>query len=92
MWQLYARIAHAPQPRHPPPPGPLLDNDRRKIELANAFFLACPARHIYYGDEIGMGENIHLFDRNGVRTPMQWTAQPGAVFRKPPVSLLGARA
>jgi maltose alpha-D-glucosyltransferase / alpha-amylase len=52
---------------------PLLDNDRRKIELANALLFSLPgAPIIYYGDEIGMGDNLKLFDRNGVRTPMQW--------------------
>jgi maltose alpha-D-glucosyltransferase/alpha-amylase len=52
---------------------PLLDNDHRKILLANAIIYALPgAPIIYYGDEIGMGDNIWLFDRNGVRTPMQW--------------------
>ena len=60
---------------------PLLDNDRRKIEAANAILFSLPgAPIIYYGDEIGMGDNIWLFDRNGVRTPMQWTADPGAGF------------
>ena len=52
---------------------PLLDNDRGKIELANSLLFTFPgAPIIYYGDEIGMGDNINLFDRNGVRTPMQW--------------------
>ncbi len=52
---------------------PLLDNDRRKIELANSLLFTLPgAPIIYYGDEIGMGDNLNLFDRNGVRTPMQW--------------------
>ena len=60
---------------------PLLDNDRRKIEAANAILFSLPgAPIIYYGDEIGMGDNIQLPDRNGVRTPMQWTAEPGAGF------------
>jgi maltose alpha-D-glucosyltransferase/alpha-amylase len=60
---------------------PLLDNDRRKIELANSILFTLPgAPIVYYGDEIGMGDNIALFDRNGVRTPMQWTADPGAGF------------
>ncbi|RMF00523.1 MAG: maltose alpha-D-glucosyltransferase [Chloroflexi bacterium] len=60
---------------------PLLDNDRRKIELANSILFTLPgAPIIYYGDEIGMGDNISLFDRNGVRTPMQWNAEPGAGF------------
>jgi maltose alpha-D-glucosyltransferase/alpha-amylase len=51
---------------------PLLDNDRRKIELANSLLFTLPGSPIiYYGDEIGMGDNIDLSDRNGVRTPMQ---------------------
>ncbi|HEV2729527.1 MAG TPA: maltose alpha-D-glucosyltransferase [Terriglobales bacterium] len=53
---------------------PLLDNDRRRIELMNGMLLSLPGTPIiYYGDEIGMGDNIHLGDRNGVRTPMQWS-------------------
>ena len=53
---------------------PLLDNDRRRIELMNGMLLSLPGTPIlYYGDEIGMGDNIDLGDRNGVRTPMQWT-------------------
>src|SRR2546421_6286208 len=53
---------------------PLMDNDRRKIELMNALLMSFPGTPIiYYGDEIGMGDNIYLGDRNGVRTPMQWT-------------------
>jgi maltose alpha-D-glucosyltransferase / alpha-amylase len=53
---------------------PLLDNDRRKIELLNALLMSLPGTPvIYYGDEIGMGDNIYLGDRNGVRTPMQWS-------------------
>ncbi len=60
---------------------PLLDNNRRKIEAANAILFSLPgAPIIYYGDEIGMGDNIDLFDRNGVRTPMQWTGEKGAGF------------
>ncbi len=60
---------------------PLLDNDRRKIELVNAILFTLPgAPIIYYGDEIGMGDNIWLFDRNGVRTPMQWTGNPDGGF------------
>jgi len=52
---------------------PLLDNDRRRIELLNALLFSLPGSPIiYYGDEIGMGDNIKLYDRNGVRTPMQW--------------------
>ena len=79
MWELYApdermRLNLGIRRRL----APLLDNDRRKIELANAILFSLPgAPIIYYGDEIGMGDNIWLFDRNGVRTPMQWTADPG---------------
>ena len=54
---------------------PLLDNGRRQIELMNALLLSMPGTPIiYYGDEIGMGDNVYLGDRNGVRTPMQWNA------------------
>jgi maltose alpha-D-glucosyltransferase / alpha-amylase len=60
---------------------PLLDNDQRKIILANALLYALPgAPIIYYGDEIGMGDNIWLPDRNGVRTPMQWNDRTNAGF------------
>ncbi|MCL5989152.1 MAG: maltose alpha-D-glucosyltransferase, partial [Candidatus Thermoplasmatota archaeon] len=53
---------------------PLLDNDRSTIELVNALIFSLPGTPIiYYGDEIGMGDNIYLGDRNGVRTPMQWS-------------------
>jgi maltose alpha-D-glucosyltransferase/alpha-amylase len=52
---------------------PLLDNDRRKVELMNGMLMSLPGTPIiYYGDEIGMGDNVNLGDRNGVRTPMQW--------------------
>jgi maltose alpha-D-glucosyltransferase/alpha-amylase len=52
---------------------PLLDNDRRRIELMNGMLMSMPGTPIiYYGDEIGMGDNVNLGDRNGVRTPMQW--------------------
>jgi len=52
---------------------PLLDNDRRRIELMNCMLMSLPGTPIiYYGDEIGMGDNVNLGDRNGVRTPMQW--------------------
>jgi maltose alpha-D-glucosyltransferase/alpha-amylase len=60
---------------------PLLDNDRRKIELANSLLFTLPGSPIiYYGDEIGMGDNIGLPDRNGVRTPMQWDSTSNAGF------------
>jgi maltose alpha-D-glucosyltransferase / alpha-amylase len=61
---------------------PLLDNDERQIRLMHALLLALPGSPVlYYGDEIGMGDNIWLPDREGVRTPMQWTReQPGAGF------------
>ena len=82
MWRAYA-----PDPRMRLNLGirrrlaPLLDNDRRKIEAANAILFSLRgAPIIYYGDEIGMGDNIHLPDRNGVRTPMQWSAKLGAGF------------
>ena len=60
---------------------PLLGNNRRKIELLNALLLSLPGTPIiYYGDEIGMGDNIFLGDRNGVRTPMQWSPDRNAGF------------
>ena len=60
---------------------PLLDNDRRRIELMNGMLMSLPGTPIiYYGDEIGMGDNIHLGDRNGVRTPMQWDGGWNAGF------------
>jgi maltose alpha-D-glucosyltransferase/alpha-amylase len=60
---------------------PLLANDRRRIELLNLLLFSLPgAPVVYYGDEIGMGDNIYLGDRNGVRTPMQWTADRNAGF------------
>jgi maltose alpha-D-glucosyltransferase/alpha-amylase len=60
---------------------PLLGNHRRRIELLNGLLLSLPGTPvIYYGDEIGMGDNIYLGDRNGVRTPMQWTSGRNAGF------------
>jgi maltose alpha-D-glucosyltransferase/alpha-amylase len=60
---------------------PLLGNHRRRIELMNALLLSLPGTpEIYYGDEIGMGDNIYLGDRNAVRTPMQWRADRNAGF------------
>ena len=86
MWQEYA-----PQPRMRLNLGirrrlaPLLDNNKQKILLANSILFTMPGSPIlYYGDEIGMGDNIWLPDRNGVRTPMQWNAQPGAGFSTAP--------
>jgi len=83
MWEQYA-----PNPRMRLNVGirrrlaPLLDNDRRKIELAHSLLLTLPGSPIlYYGDEIGMGDNIWLDDRNGLRTPMQWdNSEPHAGF------------
>ena len=72
---------------------PLMNNDRRKIELMNSLLFSMPGTPIiYYGDEIGMGDNIFLGDRDGVRTPMQWSpdrnggfsrADPGSLFLPP---------
>ncbi len=82
MWEQYA-----PEPRMKLNLGirrrlsSLLDHDRRKIELANSLLFTLPGSPIiYYGDEIGMGDNLDLPDRNGVRTPMQWDASPNAGF------------
>ena len=82
MWDFYA-----PDPRMKLNMGirrrlaPLLDNDRRRIELANSLLLTLPGSPvIYYGDEIGMGDNIWLEDRDGVRTPMQWSDAANAGF------------
>ncbi|MFS8640762.1 MAG: maltose alpha-D-glucosyltransferase [Symbiobacteriaceae bacterium] len=62
---------------------PLLGNDRRRIELMNALLFSLPGTPvIYYGDEIGMGDNIYLPDRHGVRTPMQWSADRNAGFSR----------
>ncbi|MGD0732617.1 MAG: maltose alpha-D-glucosyltransferase, partial [Terracidiphilus sp.] len=62
---------------------PLVDNNRRRIELLNSLLLSFPGTPIlYYGDEIGLGDNIYLGDRNGVRTPMQWTSDRNAGFSK----------
>jgi maltose alpha-D-glucosyltransferase/alpha-amylase len=60
---------------------PLLDGDRRRMELMNALLFSLPGSPVlYYGDEIGMGDNVYLGDRNGVRTPMQWTGGWNAGF------------
>ena len=63
---------------------PLLEHDERKIRVAYSLLLTLPGSPIlYYGDEIGMGDNIWLEDRNGVRTPMQWETGPTAGFSEP---------
>ena len=71
---------------------PLMENSRRRIELLNSLLFSLPGTPvIYYGDEIGMGDNIYLGDRNGVRTPMQWTGDRNAGFsRADPARLLRA--
>jgi maltose alpha-D-glucosyltransferase / alpha-amylase len=62
---------------------PLMDNDRRKIELLNGLLLSMPGTPvIYYGDELGMGDNFYLGDRDGVRTPMQWSADRNGGFSR----------
>jgi maltose alpha-D-glucosyltransferase/alpha-amylase len=62
---------------------PLLGNNRRRIELMKGLLFSLPGTPvIYYGDEIGMGDNIYLGDRNGVRTPMQWSADRNAGFSR----------
>lgn len=62
---------------------PLLENDRSRIELINVLLFSLPGTPvIYYGDEIGMGDNYYLGDRNGVRTPMQWSADRNAGFSR----------
>ncbi|HEY0564005.1 MAG TPA: maltose alpha-D-glucosyltransferase, partial [Terriglobales bacterium] len=62
---------------------PLLGNDRRRIELLNILLFSLPGTPvIYYGDEIGMGDNFYLGDRNGVRTPMQWNGDRNAGFSR----------
>jgi maltose alpha-D-glucosyltransferase/alpha-amylase len=62
---------------------PLVENSRPRIELLNSLLLSLPGTPvIYYGDEIGMGDNVYLGDRNGVRTPMQWTSDRNAGFSR----------
>jgi maltose alpha-D-glucosyltransferase / alpha-amylase len=62
---------------------PLLSNNRRRIELMNGLLFSLPGTPVlYYGDEIGMGDNIYLGDRNGVRTPMQWSGDRNAGFSR----------
>jgi maltose alpha-D-glucosyltransferase/alpha-amylase len=92
MWEQYA-----PEPRMRLNLGirrrlaPLLDHDRRKIQLAHSLLFTLPGSPIlYYGDEIGMADNIWLDDRNGVRTPMQWEPRPTAGFSQAPANSLYA--
>jgi maltose alpha-D-glucosyltransferase/alpha-amylase len=62
---------------------PLLENDRRKVELLNSLLFSMPGTpFLYYGDEIGMGDNIYLGDRDGVRTPMQWSPDRNGGFSR----------
>ena len=71
---------------------PLL-GDRRRLELLNALLFSLPGTPVlYYGDEIGMGDNIYLGDRDGVRTPMQWGDGPNAAFSKAEPARLMAQA
>lgn len=72
---------------------PLMERDRRRVELMNALLLTMPGTPVlYYGDEIGMGDNIHLGDRDGVRTPMQWSPDRNGGFSRadPPALALPA--
>ena len=92
MWEQYA-----PEPRMRLNLGirrrlaPLLDNDSRKIMLMNSLlFTMGGSPFLYYGDEIGMGDNIWLEDRDGLRTPMQWDDSPNAGFSDAPVEKLCA--
>jgi maltose alpha-D-glucosyltransferase/alpha-amylase len=84
MWRVYAsdpvaRINMGIRRRL----APLLENNRRKIELMNALLFSMPGTPVvYYGDEVGMGDNIFLGDRNGVRTPMQWSSDRNAGFSR----------
>jgi maltose alpha-D-glucosyltransferase / alpha-amylase len=70
---------------------PLVDNSRRRMELLNSLLFSMKGTPvIYYGDEIGMGDNVYLGDRNGVRTPMQWTGDRNAGFSRADVHALYA--
>ena len=92
MWDFYA-----PDPRQRLNLGirrrlaPLMNNDRRKILLLYSMLFTLPGTPVlYYGDQIGMGDNIALFDRNGLRTPMQWDDSPNAGFSSAPPDQLYA--
>lgn len=92
MWEHYA-----PDPRQRINLGirrrlaPLMGNDKRKIMLMFSLLFTLPGTPVmYYGDEIGMGDNIGLFDRNGVRTPMQWSAEQNGGFSSAPTDRLYA--
>jgi len=68
---------------------PLMENGRRQIEMMNALLMSLPGTPIvYYGDELGMGDNVYLGDRNGVRTPMQWSGDRNAGFSEAEVAAL----
>ena len=74
LQRVRGRSTHAPESWIRRRLAPLLDNERRRVDLAHALLLSLPASPVlYYGDEIGMGDNIQLGDRDGVRTPMQWS-------------------
>lgn len=92
MWETYA-----PDPKQRINLGirrrlaPLMDNDQRKILLMHSMLLTMVGSpFLYYGDEIGMGDNVDLFDRNGLRTPMQWDDSPNAGFSEAPAERLYA--
>jgi maltose alpha-D-glucosyltransferase / alpha-amylase len=85
----YMYSEYAKDPRHKLNLGirrrlaPLMDNSRRQIELLNSLLFTLPGSPIiYYGDEIGMGDNVYLADRDGVRTPMQWSGDFNAGFSR----------
>ena len=81
LWRRCARTPHALQPRYPPASCPARRQRPIATGVLNALLFSLPGSPIiYYGDEIGMGDNIWLRDRNGVRTPMQWTAEEDAGF------------
>ena len=82
--RLRPRSAGADQPGHPPPPGTALGQQPppHRADERPALFSLPGTPVIYYGDEIGMGDNIYLGDRNGVRTPMQWSGDRNAGFSR----------